>query len=76
MSGDAGPSVPRYRIVVRGELRPDVPGGAGGLRVESTGPTSVLLVDPPDQAALQAALGWLRDAHIHVLSLTRVEAEG
>ena len=75
MAGDPGSSLGRYRIVVRGELRPDVL-SAGGLLVESTGPTSVLLLDPHNQAALQTALGWLRDAGIDVLSLTRVDAEG
>ena len=75
MAADPASPLGRYRIVVRGEVRADML-GAGGLRVESTGPTSVLLLDPQDQAALQAALGWLGDAGIDVLSLTKVDGEG
>ena len=75
MAGDPGSVSGRYRIVVRGEIRPDVLSQGGGLSVESTGPTSVLLLAPRDHHALQAALGWLRDADIEVLSLMQVKDE-
>jgi hypothetical protein len=61
-----------YRIVVRGEIGPNLLSALEGISIESVGPKTALVLASADQETLRDALDWLSDAGIEIVSLTQL----
>jgi hypothetical protein len=71
VAGRAGTEPVRYRIVVRGELRPSPPTGPlEGLSVMIEDGFSVITGDIIDQQQLHGVLDWLGGRGIEIVSVT------
>jgi hypothetical protein len=61
-----------YRIVVRGEIGPNIVAHLEGVSAEVVGHQTVLELEPVDQEQLRETLDWLSDAGIEIVSLTQL----
>jgi hypothetical protein len=61
-----------YRIVLRGEIGPNLLCALEGVSVERTASETALVLASADQETLRDALGWLGEAGIEVVSLRQL----